>query len=535
MPTKFGPSVHSAPADPLEQEARDAGVMKCNVQLSELTHERRLRWEPKLTEASLGGACIPRYIPVPGMRSHLIPERFRRRDTGASQDSAATAPPARAEAQTQTLELPPNEVARTLLGLYGDKDDDLSGSPVDLAEPDRRDGEAEKEYRDNPDLMDSGVANVAMAEHGFSQMAIANQPQFDIAPSQGFAETLQRGKDITEDVVFESPPPGRESARKTTVESEVPERSVSPKPPPRTASGVSEASERPPTNTVLGERRLSPSPPPLQDFGERALSASPQAAATIFESASGKTDFSPSPPRFIQGETIIVERPPAHIGDTVPNVKTEVIPNPFPSGLRKGNSPESSLRDHAIPWRAPMEGASVDPTLGEDIVTLSQCGPLSLSEFLPQTPKQHVVHHGADIVGPVAFLPFGKEGFQGGSNRGVRTVCLVTGDHALPSISKEADLLFFDQARGSEHQHLLWSLPGMYETLLEEVQVDGPLVVPFFSVMAPSSHPVNTSKVQDWLLIPELYWRAASEDPKNIARMLRFVQAVARYRCVSSR
>jgi hypothetical protein len=391
---------------------------------------------------------------------------------------------------------------------------------VDLAEPDRRDREAEKEDRDNPDLMDSGVVDVAMAEHGFSQMAIADQPQSDIAPSQGFAETLQRGKDIAQDAVFESPPPRRESPRKTTTEAEVPERSVSPKPP---------------SNTALGERRLSPSPPPVQDFGERALSASLQAATTTFESASGETDFSLSPPRFIQGETIIVESPPAFIGDTVPDVKTEVIPNPFPGGLRKGNSPELFLRDHAISWRPPMEGASVDPTLGEDIVTLSQCGPLSLSEFLPQTPKQHVVHHGADIVGPVAFLPFGKEGFQGGSYRGVGTVCLATGDHALLSISKEADLLFFDQARGSEHQHLLWSLPGVYETLLEEVQVDGPLVVPFFSVMAPSSHPVNTSKVQDWSLIPELYWRAAGEDPKNIARMLRLVQAVARYRCVSSR
>jgi hypothetical protein len=231
MPTKFGPSVHSAPADPLEQEARDAGIMKCNVQLSELMHERWLRWEPQLTEASLGGACIPRYTLVPGMRPHLTPERFPHHDAGASQDSVATDPPARAEAQTQTPEEPPNEVARTLLGLYGDKDDDLFSSLVDLAEPDRRHGEAEKEHRDNPDLMDSGVANVAMAEHGFSQMAIANQPQSDSALSQGFAETLQRGKDIAEDVVFESPPPGRKIARKTTAEIEVPERSVLPNPP----------------------------------------------------------------------------------------------------------------------------------------------------------------------------------------------------------------------------------------------------------------------------------------------------------------
>jgi hypothetical protein len=194
-------------------------------------HERWLRWEPQLTEASLGGACIPRYTLVPGMRPHLTPERFPHHDAGASQDSVATDPPARAEAQTQTPEEPPNEVARTLLGLYGDKDDDLFSSLVDLAEPDRRHGEAEKEHRDNPDLMDSGVANVAMAEHGFSQMAIANQPQSDSALSQGFAETLQRGKDIAEDVVFESPPPGRKIARKTTAEIEVPERSVLPNPP----------------------------------------------------------------------------------------------------------------------------------------------------------------------------------------------------------------------------------------------------------------------------------------------------------------
>jgi hypothetical protein len=108
-------------------------------------------------------------------------------------------------------------------------------------------------------------------------------------------------------------------------------------------------------------------------------------------------------------------------------------------------------------------------------------------------------------MGPITFLPFGKDGFRGGSNQGVEAVYLGIGDHELLNVSKEADLLFFDQARESEHQHLLWNLPRVYETLAEEVEVDGVLFVPFFAVMLPSSHPVNTSKVQDWSLIPELY------------------------------
>jgi hypothetical protein len=48
--------------------------MRCNTQLSEVTRERWLRWEPQLMEVSLGGACIPRYTPVPGMRPYLTLE-----------------------------------------------------------------------------------------------------------------------------------------------------------------------------------------------------------------------------------------------------------------------------------------------------------------------------------------------------------------------------------------------------------------------------------------------------------------------------
>jgi hypothetical protein len=61
-------------ADPLDQEAREAAVMHRNTQLPEVTRERWLRWEPQLMEVSLGGACIPRYTPVPRMRPCLTPE-----------------------------------------------------------------------------------------------------------------------------------------------------------------------------------------------------------------------------------------------------------------------------------------------------------------------------------------------------------------------------------------------------------------------------------------------------------------------------
>jgi hypothetical protein len=74
--------------------------MQCNAQLSQVTRERWLRWEPQLTEASLGRACIPRYTPIIGMRPLMTPEPRMEHD--ASQDSAATLPKGRAEVSTQT-------------------------------------------------------------------------------------------------------------------------------------------------------------------------------------------------------------------------------------------------------------------------------------------------------------------------------------------------------------------------------------------------------------------------------------------------
>jgi hypothetical protein len=136
----------------------------------------------------------------------LTPESFKYYDTGALQDSAATAPPTRVEAQTQTPEEPPNEVAQILIGLFGEKTDDLMGSRVDLGVTDKAHRESEKEHMDR-DLMDSAVANIDMVEHGLSQMAIADQAVSETAPPARFAKILQRGKDIAEEAVFERPPP----------------------------------------------------------------------------------------------------------------------------------------------------------------------------------------------------------------------------------------------------------------------------------------------------------------------------------------
>jgi hypothetical protein len=57
---------------------------------------------------------------------------------------------------------------------------------------------------------------------------------------------------------------------------------------------------------------------------------------------------------------------------------------------------------------------------------------------------------------------------QGGSNRCDTAVGLGTGKHLFPWSSKEDNLQFFDQARAPEYKQSLWSLPGVYEALLEK-------------------------------------------------------------------
>jgi hypothetical protein len=119
--------------DHLDQEAWEAAVIRCNTQLSEVTRERWLRWEPQLTEASLGGACIPEYTPVPGMRPYLTPELGA--EQGVSQDSAANVPIRKNEVSTQTPDEPPNEAVHTLVNMYMEPGDKVMDTQADYVLP----------------------------------------------------------------------------------------------------------------------------------------------------------------------------------------------------------------------------------------------------------------------------------------------------------------------------------------------------------------------------------------------------------------
>jgi hypothetical protein len=80
----------------------------------------------------------------------------------------------------------------------------------------------------------------------------------------------------------------------------------------------------------------------------------------------------------------------------------------------KGNVLETCPSQPSYPWSQVLDGIVFDQTLGEDVVSLSQCEVVSFSQAVPETPKQNVVIHGAEIVGPVACLPFTYEGVHGG-------------------------------------------------------------------------------------------------------------------------
>jgi hypothetical protein len=132
-------------------------------------------------------------------------------------------------------------------------------------------------------------------------------------------------------------------------------------------------------------------------------------------------------------------------------------------------------------------------------------------------------------VGPVACLSFPSDGVQGGSNRCDVAVGLGTGKHLFPCPSKEDDLQFFDQARAPEYKQSLWSLPGIYEALLEKEE-DGMYFIAAYAVMEPSTYPVNTTNAPDWTKFAKLSHRTAYKDPRIVARKLGLVQAAARYR-----
>jgi hypothetical protein len=195
----------------------------------------------------------------------------------------------------------------------------------------------------------------------------------------------------------------------------------------------------------------------------------------------------------------------------------------------KGNALETSPSAPSFSWSQVLQTMVIDSTLGDDPISLSQCDGFSLSQFLPETPKRNVVIHGAQIVGPVACLPFPSDGMQGGSNRCDAAVGLGTSKHLFPCPSKEDDLQFFDQACTPEYKQLLWSLPGVYEALLEKEE-DGTYFIAAYVVMEPSAHPVNTTNAPDWMKFPELSHRTVYEDPRIVAWKLGLVQAAARYR-----
>jgi hypothetical protein len=106
----------------------------------------------------------------------------------------------------------------------------------------------------------------------------------------------------------------------------------------------------------------------------------------------------------------------------------------------KGNTLETSHFAPSFSWSQVLEAAVIDPMLGEDPVSLSQCDGFSLSQFLPETSKHNVIIHGAQIVGPITCLPFPSDVVQGGSNRGDAAVGLGIGKHILPCSSKQEDL-----------------------------------------------------------------------------------------------
>jgi hypothetical protein len=92
-----------------------------------------------------------------------------------------------------------------------------------------------------------------------------------------------------------------------------------------------------------------------------------------------------------------------------------------------------------------MEGAITDPILGEDVVL----------QVLLETPKWHIVLHGSHTMGPIACLAFGNDEVQSRSNHGDGAMGLGIGEFILPPVLREVDLIFFNQAQGLKHKHLL--------------------------------------------------------------------------------
>jgi hypothetical protein len=211
-----------------------------------------------------------------------------------------------------------------------------------------------------------------------------------------------------------------------------------------------------------------------QGIAEMALAEKPQSdhSAQLPIITEKATAESPEDDASDKGPTPLVANEEPETGQTIvweaERVLAETALFNHVVALRsKGNVLETCPSQPSYPWSQVQDSTVFDPTLGEDVVFLSQCEVVSFSQAVPETPKRNVVIHGAEIVGPVACLSFTDEGMHRGSNRGGARVGLNTGDRILPSPSKQEDLDFFDKAHEPEHKETLWSLPGVYETLEE--------------------------------------------------------------------
>ena len=211
-------------------------------------------------------------------------------------------------------------------------------------------------------------------------------------------------------------------------------------------------------------------------------------------------------------------------------VKVETALAMAMSGDRsRGNALETSHSPPFFTWSQVLQTTGTSSEMEYDPISLSQCEGFLVSQFLPETSKHNVVTHRVEVLGLVARIPFSFDGVQGGSNRGDTSVGLGIGKLLLPCPSMEEDLKFFAEARAAEYSELLWSLPGVYDTLVEKQKL-GKYFLDVYAIMDPAAHPLNTTNAPEWAKYPELSHKAVYDDPQEVARKLGLVVAIARFR-----
>ena len=75
---------------------------------------------------------------------------------------------------------------------------------------------------------------------------------------------------------------------------------------------------------------------------------------------------------------------------------------------------------------------------------------------------------------------------------------------------------FFAEAHAPKYLELLWSLLGIYNTLLEK-EKDGEYFLDAYALMDLAAHLVTTTNALDWMKYPELSHKMVYEDLRIVA------------------